>query len=40
MDLDEFEKHCRQENEAKPVEIKEAEKSDYIPPDPLWWITP
>ncbi|HEY3094285.1 MAG TPA: hypothetical protein VGJ42_00845 [Nitrososphaera sp.] len=40
MDLDEFEKHCRQENEAKPVEIKEAEKSDYMPPDPLWWITP
>jgi hypothetical protein len=40
-DLDEFEKHRRQENEAKPVEKKNVtEKDDYVPPDPIWWITP
>ena len=39
-DFEEFEKHRRQENEAKPVEKKIAEKDDYIPPDPISWITP
>jgi hypothetical protein len=40
-DLDEFEKHRRQENEAKPVEKKiVTEKDDYVPPNPIWWITP
>jgi hypothetical protein len=40
-DLDEFEKHRRQENEAKPVEKKNVtEEDDYVPPNPIWWITP
>jgi len=40
-DLDEFEKHRRQENEAKPVEKKKlAENRDYVPPNPFSWVTP
>ncbi|HKZ60954.1 MAG TPA: hypothetical protein VJZ68_00875 [Nitrososphaera sp.] len=40
-DLDEFEKHCNQENEAKPVEKKNlAEKRDGVPPNHIWWLTP
>ena len=40
-DFEEFEKHRRDENEAKPVEKKKsAENRDYVPPDPFWWITP
>ncbi|HEV8404396.1 MAG TPA: hypothetical protein VGQ13_00665 [Nitrososphaera sp.] len=40
-DLDEFEKHRRQENESKPVEKKKlVENRDYVPPDPFSWITP
>ena len=40
IDLDEFEKHRKQENEAKPVDKKKAEETDYVPPDPIRWITP
>ena len=40
-DLDEFEKHCRHENKAKPVEKKNtAEKDDYVTPNPFRWVTP
>jgi hypothetical protein len=39
-DLDEFEKHCRQENEAKPVEKKTPEKYDNVAPNPIWWLAP
>lgn len=39
-DLEEFEKHCRQENEAKPAEKKSPEKHDDVPPNPIWWLTP
>jgi hypothetical protein len=40
-DLDEFEKHCREEKEAKPMEIKTQKKNDYSAPNPPhWWITP
>lgn len=38
-DLDEFEKHCRQENEAKPVE-KKAPKKYEVAPNPIWWLAP
>jgi hypothetical protein len=39
--LDEFEKHCRQENEAKPAEKKSpAEKHENVPPNPIWWLAP
>jgi hypothetical protein len=36
-DLDEFEKHCRQENEPKPAKAKEPEKHDSVAPNPIWW---
>ncbi|HEX7032652.1 MAG TPA: hypothetical protein VF172_06600 [Nitrososphaera sp.] len=37
-DLDEFEKHCRQEkNEAKPTVPKQQPRHDDIPPNPIWW---
>jgi hypothetical protein len=39
-DLDEFEKHCRQENEAKPAEKKTPEKYDNVAPNPIWWLSP
>lgn len=39
-DPDEFEKHCRKENEAKPMEIKSQKKNDYYPPSSIWWVTP
>jgi hypothetical protein len=39
-DLDEFEKHCRQENESKPTEKKSLEKYDDVPPNPIWWLAP
>lgn len=39
-DLDEFERHCRQENEAKPMEKKSLEKRDDVPPNPIWWLAP
>jgi hypothetical protein len=39
-DLDEFEKHCRQENEAKPAEKKTPEKYADVAPNPIWWLAP
>jgi hypothetical protein len=39
-DLEEFEKHCRQEIEAKPIEKKKREKLDDVAPNPIWWLTP
>jgi hypothetical protein len=36
-DLDEFEKHCRQEIEPKPAKAKEPEKHDSVAPNPIWW---
>lgn len=40
-DIDEFEKHCRQESEVKPAEKKNvAEKYDDVPPNPIWWLAP
>ncbi len=36
-DLDEFEKHCRQENEPKPAKAKQPTRYDEIPPNPIWW---
>lgn len=38
-DLDEFEKHCRNENEAKPAKAKETERHDNVTPNPIWWFT-
>jgi hypothetical protein len=36
-ELDELEKHCRQENEANPVEKKNlAEKRDAVPSNHIW----
>jgi len=37
--LDDFEKHLKNENESKPVEKKKVEKSEYVP-DHIKWITP
>jgi hypothetical protein len=40
-DLDEFERHSRQENEAKSEEKKaKVEKNDKMPLNPIWWLTP
>ncbi|MEM3095364.1 MAG: hypothetical protein QXX64_06980 [Nitrososphaera sp.] len=40
-DLDEFEKHCRQETEAKPVEKKKKREKLYeVAPNPIWWLAP
>ena len=40
-DLDEYEKHCRQESDVRPVEKKTTNKSEeYSGPNPIWWITP
>ena len=37
-DLDEFEKHCRQENEPKLAKIKESGRhDDDVAPNPIWW---
>ena len=37
-DIDEFEKHCRQENELKPSKVKEPEKHEKdVAPNPIWW---
>lgn len=40
-DLDEFERHCRQEeeNKAKPAIQKQRLRHDEIPPNPIWWFT-
>ncbi len=40
-DLEEFEKHCKQENEAKPLQ-KEivAERRDFALPNDFGWVTP
>lgn len=35
-DIDEFEKHCRQENEPKPAKAKEPKYND-VSPNPIWW---
>jgi len=38
-DVNEFESHYRQENNAKPIEKKaKPEKNDYIPLDPIRWL--
>lgn len=34
--LEEFEKHCRQENEPKPAKTKQP-RYDEVPPNPIWW---
>lgn len=40
-DLNEFERHYRNENSVKPLDKKEkAEKNDEIPLNPIWWLTP
>jgi hypothetical protein len=36
-DIDEFEKHCRQENGAKQEKTKELERFDDVAPNPIWW---
>lgn len=38
-DLDEFERHRRQENHAKPTE-KKSQAEKYTPPDSIQWVTP
>lgn len=35
-DIEEFEKHCRQENEVKPAKAKEPKYDDGAP-NPIWW---
>jgi hypothetical protein len=40
-DLNEFERHYRNENNVKPLEKKgKAEKNDEIPLNPIWWLAP
>jgi hypothetical protein len=40
-DLNEFERHSRQENEVKSEGKKsKVEKNDEIPLNPIWWLTP
>ena len=38
-DLDEFEKHCKQESAPKPIEKKAPEKQEAAP-NPIWWLAP
>lgn len=38
-DLDEFEKHCKQENELKPANANNQGKQEDIAPNPIWWFT-
>jgi hypothetical protein len=35
-DLEEFEKHCKQENEVPPAKTKQP-RYDETPPNPIWW---
>jgi hypothetical protein len=38
--IDEFAMHCKQENEAKPVQKNAKKESvDNTPPNPIWWLS-
>lgn len=41
-DIDEFAKHCKQENEAKTTNNNPPQRpgsSDTVPPNPIWWLS-